>query len=74
MFWFKNYVQWNKKGLVIRINSFWGKSIAFEDIKNTRLENNVLTIYKNNGESYDFDLKGIDENDSKRLNNLILEY
>jgi hypothetical protein len=74
MFWFKNYVQWNKKGLVIRINSFWGKSIAFEDIKDTRLENNVLTIYKNNGESYDFDLKDIDENDSKRLNHLILEY
>jgi hypothetical protein len=51
-----------------------GKSIAFEDIKNTRLENNVLTIYKNNGERYDFDLKDIDENDSIRLNNLILEY
>ena len=33
MFFYKNYVQWNKRGLFLRINSFWGKTISFEDIR-----------------------------------------
>jgi len=74
MFWYRNYVQWNKKGLVIRIKPFWGKSISYEDIKSSRLENNVLTIYKKDGVSYNFDLKNIDENDSKKLNHIINQY
>lgn len=74
MFWFKNYVQWNKKGCVIRIKPYWGKSIAFEDIKSTRLENNVLTIFKYDGINYEFDLKDFDGNDSKKLNEIINKY
>jgi hypothetical protein len=74
MFWYKNYVQWNKKGLVLRINHFWGKSISFEDIETSRLENDVLTIYKKDGVSYNFDLKNVDENDSKKLNDIINQY
>lgn len=26
MFWFRNYVQWNKKGALVRIKSFWEKT------------------------------------------------
>jgi hypothetical protein len=74
MFWFKNYVQWNKKGLVIRTKHFWGKSISFEDIETSRLENDVLTIYKKDGVSYNFDLKNVDENDSKKINDIINQY
>lgn len=74
MFWFKNYVQWNKKGVVIRIKPFWGKSISFDDIKSSKLEANMLTIYKYDGIAYHFDLRDIDENDSKRLNEIINEY
>lgn len=46
MFWFKNYVQWNKRGIVIRVKSFLGKSISFEDIRCSELYDDVLTIYK----------------------------
>jgi hypothetical protein len=74
MFWFKNYVQWNKKGIVIRIKSFFGKSISFENIKNSKLENNILTIYENNGKNYNFDLTEIDEKDSKKLSEIINKY
>ena len=74
MFWFKNYVQWNKKGIVVRIKSFFGKSISFENVKNSKLENNILTIYENNGKSYNFDLTEIDEKDSKKLNVIINKY
>lgn len=71
MFWFKNYVQWNKKGIVIRIKSFFGKSISFENVKNSKLENNILTIYENKGKNYNFDLTEIDEKDSKKLSEII---
>ena len=74
MFWFKNYVQWNKKGVVIRIKQFWGKSLSFKDIKSSKLEGNMLTIYKYDGITYDFDLRDIDVNDSKRLNDIINKY
>lgn len=74
MFWYRNYVQWNKKGITIRIKPFWGKSISFGDIKNSRLENNVLTVFKKDGGSYNFDLKNVDVNDSKKLNDLINQY
>ena len=73
-FWYKNYLQWNKKGIFIRINSFSGKSIAFKTIENTKTENNVLTISKKDGETFDFNLNGIDENDSKKLNDIINQY
>ncbi|MFD2033150.1 hypothetical protein ACFSKL_00025 [Belliella marina] len=74
MFWFKNYVQWNKKGVVIRIKQFWGKSLSFKDIKSSKLEGHMLTIYKYDGITYDFDLRDIDVNDSKRLNDIINKY
>ena len=70
----KNYLQWNKKGMFIRINSFSRKSIAFKTIDKTKIENNVLTISKKDGETFDFNLNGIDENDSKKLNDIIKQY
>src|SRR5690606_8407274 len=33
MFWFRNFVQWNKKVILIKLNNFWGKSYKFEEIK-----------------------------------------
>lgn len=74
MFWFKNYVQWNKKGIVIRIKPFFGKSISFDDIRNTKIENKVFTIHKYNGKIYDFDVKEIEENDVKKLYDIINQY
>ena len=44
MFWYKNYVQWNKKGIEIRIKSFLGKTLKFDKIKVTELNENRLTI------------------------------
>ena len=35
MFWFKNYVQWNKRGMMLKINSWigMGTSIRFDEVK-----------------------------------------
>merc|ERR1712169_148126 len=48
MFWYKNYVQWNKKGAVIRINSFTSKSLSFDEINKTELNDKKLIITKTN--------------------------
>ena len=74
MFWFKNYVQYNKKGVFIRIKTFFGKSILFDNVERTELENQVLTIYKNDGTRYDFNLEEIEENDSRKLFDVINQY
>ena len=73
MFWFKNYIQWNKKGAIIRINSFLGKSLSFDKIKKTELKENKLIITKNGGEIVTFDLNEIVENDTKKLNKIIVK-
>lgn len=49
MFWFKNYIQWNKKGAVIRINSFTGKSLRFDKIKATKLNEKEMILTKTDG-------------------------
>jgi len=71
LFWFKNTVQWNKKGAVIRINSFMGKSLSFDQIKKTELNENELIITKTDGEIITFDLNEIEESDTQKLNEII---
>jgi DNA modification methylase len=71
MFWYKNYVQWNKKGAVIRINSFSTKSLSFDQIKKTELNDKKLIVTKNNGNKVTFDLNEIAESDTKKLNEII---
>lgn len=73
MFWYKNYVQWNKKGAVIRISSWSSKSLNFEQIKKTELIDGKLIITKNNGDTVTFDLNEIKEADSQKLNQIIVK-
>jgi hypothetical protein len=73
LFWFKNTVQWNKKGIVIRINSFLGKSLNFDQIKKTELNQNQLIITKTSGEIVRFNLNEIAEFDKQKLNEIIAE-
>ena len=71
LFWFKNTVQWNKKGAEIRINSFMGKSLSFDQIKKIELNENKLIITKTGGEIITFDLNEIEESDTQKLNEII---
>ena len=73
MFWHKNYVQWNKKGAVIRINSWSGKSLSFEQIKKTELIEKKLIITKDSGNTVTFDLNDIAESDTQKLNEIIVK-
>ncbi len=72
-FWYKNYMQWNKKATYIRINSWAGKTLSFDNIKKTELNENQLTITKQNGKKVTFDLDDIKETDSQKLNKIIVK-
>lgn len=72
MFWFKNYVQWNKKGAIIKINAWIGKSLRFEEISTTELIGKKLVITKNNGNTVTFDLTEIVESDIQKLKKIFL--
>lgn len=73
MFWFRNYFQWNKKGANIRINSFLGKSLNFEEIIKTELTDKVLKITKSSGNKLAFDLNHIADEDVQKLHRIIVK-
>ena len=74
VFWYKNYVLWNKRGAIIRINSFMNKSLNFDQIKTSELDEKKLILTKYNGSKVTFDMNNIAESDTHQLNNLILKH
>lgn len=77
MFWFKNYVQWNKKGIVIKINSWigFGKSIRFDEIKSINFEGDTieLTLFGGNHKKI-VNVSTIVLQDRQRLHQLLQKY
>ena len=73
LFWYKNIVQWNDKGIVIRIKSFLGKSLRFDEIKATELNGKILTLTKSDGKIITIDLNEFAESDTQKLNEIMIE-
>lgn len=73
LFWFKNIVQWNAKGIVIRINSFLGKSLRFDEITATEFNERIITLTTTNGRKVLIDLNKIADDDALKLNKIIIE-
>lgn len=73
LFWHKNTVQWNDKGIVIRIKSFLGKSLRFDEIKATELNGKILTLTKSNGKKITIDLNEFEQSDTQKLNEIIIK-
>lgn len=71
LFWHKNVVQWNKKGVVIRVKQYLGKSLRFNDIESTHLGDQKLTITTKSGKQLYFDLHEFPESDSIKLKNIL---
>lgn len=72
LYWYKNYVQWNRLSIIIRVNRFWAKTIKFEDIKATDLNESRLKITLEHGEIFRIDLKDIAKSDVYKLNQILL--
>lgn len=71
MFWFINYVQWNKKGIMIKLNNSLGKNYRFEEISSFNLQNSELIISKFNGQKNAFNLQNIEPESIKKLINIL---
>ncbi|WP_435264043.1 hypothetical protein [Tenacibaculum sp. nBUS_03] len=73
LFWHKNTVQWNDKGIVIRIKSFLGKSLRFDEIKETELSRKEMTFTKTDGQKIIIDLNEFRDSDNQKLYQIIFE-
>lgn len=72
MFWYKNYVQWNGKGIHIKVNSIIGPSFKFNEIKTTNLKEDTLEIILfGGGKNTVIDLKNIAKKDKLRLHQIL---
>ena len=73
LFWYKNTVQWNDKGIVIRIKSFFGKTLRFNEIKATELNEKTLTLTKTDGRKITLDLNEFSDSDTQKLNEIMIK-
>ena len=73
MFWHKNYVEWNKKGVVYRIKTRFGKTLRFNQVGNVALKNNVLFVTLNDGSKTEIDLHEVFPEDQKKLQEIFLK-
>jgi len=73
MFWYKNYVQWSKRGILIKVKSWSSKNLKFEDITAIALENDILKITRH-GDMEVFDMNHIVAEDRNKLFQIIQEH
>ena len=57
---YKNYVEWNRKSMVIKINQWPGKNIVFDHIVSARFDSDSLQIKNYSGNELNFSLKNIE--------------
>lgn len=73
MLWYTNYVQWNNRGILIRVKSFLGKNVNFKDILSSELANKKLILRTVQGTKIEFDVSNIVPSDAEKLNEIIIE-
>ena len=72
IFWFRNIVQWNQKGVIIKLERYT-KSIKFEDIKKVRKEGNIIFILDHDEDEIEFNFEGYDKNSINRIVEILSE-
>jgi len=69
----KNYVQWNKIGMTVRINSYFReKRLTFNEINSYKFMDDILLIIQSN-KTIQLDLNNIIDSDKKRLIQIIAD-
>ena len=71
MFWYKNYVEWNKLGMNIKINRIISKSIKFDNVKKLEVDNYNFKIIQKCGREKIFEIHNIKSNDLEKLLKII---
>jgi hypothetical protein len=74
IFWYKNHVQWNQKGIVIKTNLIKSKNISFEDIETIIAEQESIIIELLHKTDKKISLKDIHDDDKNRLIRILVEH
>lgn len=73
MFCFKNYVEYNKLGMSIKLNKWISKSISFAEVSEVPLTDSTLTIIEKSGFKKNFQIDTINSKDVAKLIRIISE-
>lgn len=72
LFWYRNYVKYNEKTTVIKINTFFGQTFTFKDISSVRVTSeNMFIVHKN--QKHNISLLKIDRNDIDDLADILVK-
>ena len=72
-FWYKNYVEYNKLGIVIKLQLIKDKTIKFKDIDHIVFDDSKLKISLSSGKELQFKLDSIENADRHKLIRILVE-
>ncbi len=67
----KNIVQWNEKGMNLKINSLLGHNFSFSNIKEAEIKDSALRISRFNGKEYILNVAHLHQDDLSKLMEVI---
>lgn len=73
IFWFKNYVKYNKTRVYIKIKRWIGFTIRYDEVSSIKNFKYFFVITKNNGDHIMFSTRQMHYSDVKKINELLLE-
>jgi hypothetical protein len=72
-FWFKNYVDYNKLGIVIKFHFIKDKTIKFNEIGKIIIDDTNLNLSESNGRESNFEIDNVCESDKNKLIQILVE-
>ena len=72
-FWYKNYVEYNKLGIVIKLNLITDRTIKFSEIDKIKINDDKLIVQLNNERKIEFKITDIDSSDINKLLRILVE-
>lgn len=72
-FWYKNYVEYNKLGIVIKLHFVKDKTIKFREIDKIVINDNELKLSLSSDKELNFKLANIHDSDKNKLTRILVE-
>lgn len=66
-FYYRNYVQWNKRGMTLRVNNFWGCNFSFANVEKILCQESEYTVVLRTGKRKVINLTGIETGSKTKL-------
>jgi hypothetical protein len=75
MLFYRNYVQWNKKGILIRLNArIGGISMKYREIESVAESDDSIIVVKKDGRRHELNTTHINSSDIKRLKDILFRH